>query len=447
MSYREQWDSDSGFILAALGSAVGLGNVWRFSYLAGENGGAAFLVVYLVCVAAIGLPLMLAELAIGRTAQLEATGAFARLGGAPRWRLAGVPSVIGAFIVLAYYPVIAGWALRFFVEYLAGGPGTLSGEAAERHFLAFIGSATPMFWQASIVLASLLIVRGGVGHGIEAANRFLMPLLALLLCTLAAYTLSLPGSWAGVSFVFAPDWSALGEPGVWLAALGQAFFSLSLAMGALLIYGSYVPSSRRLPLPALAIAIGDTVFSMVAGLMIFPAVFAFGLDPASGPTLAFITMPRVFAQMPGGIAVGAAFFGLLVVAAITSTISLLEVIAAFLMENLGMTRPRASLLASVAGFLAGVPAALSFGVLAQVRLWGLGVLDAMDRFVSNLLLPLNGILIALFVGWIWHAAEARRESGLRPRLAACWHWSIRWLAPCLIALILLHSLGLLGAAG
>lgn len=442
MAARDHWDSNTGFVLAALGSAVGLGNVWRFSYLAGENGGAAFLVLYLACVVAIGLPLLLAELAIGRSAQREATGAFASLGGAPRWRLAGYPSVLAAFVVLAYYPVIAGWALRFFVDYLGGGPAGANDDSAEARFVAFIGSTGPVFWQAAILAVSVLIVRAGIGHGIERASRLLMPLLAIMLVALAAYGVSLPGAGAGVAFIFTPDWTALAEPRVWLAALGQAFFSLSLAMGAMLAYGSYVPASRRLPVPALAIALGDSAFAIVAGLMIFPAVFSFGLDPASGPTLAFITMPRVFEQMPAGTAVGAGFFGLLVLAAITSTISLLEVIAAFLIERFGMTRTRATLAAAAAGFAVGIPAALSYGLLGDWQWWGRGVLDTMDHFVSNLLLPLNGIVIALFVGWVWGASAARAASGLAPGLALWWHRSLRWLAPLLIGLILLNSLGL-----
>jgi len=443
---RGQWSGRLGFVLAAAGSAVGLGNIWRFPYMAGENGGAAYLLVYLLFVIAIGLPLLLAELAIGRSAQREPASAFAALGGSPRWRAAGWPSVLAALVILAYYPVIAGWALKFFVEYLGGGPAVSSEASAEQHFVAFIASAEPVVWQAAIMLATLAIVRGGIGHGIEAANKVLMPILALLLIALALNGLSLPNAQAGVAFIFSPDWSVLATPKVYLAALGQTFFSLSLAMGALITYGSYVPVTRRLPIPAAAVAIGDSLFAVVAGLMIFPAVFSFGLDPASGPTLAFITMPRVFEQMPAGAVVGAAFFGLLVVAALSSSVSLLEVLVAFLMANFAMARHRATLLSSAVVFALGVPAALSFGWLGGFQVFGLGVLDLMDHFASNILLPLNGILIAAFVGWVWQSREARAASGLAPPLDRWWHTSMRYAAPLLIAVVLMHSLGLIPLA-
>lgn len=441
MSGREQWASNAGFILATLGCAVGLGNVWRFSYLAGQNGGAAFLLIYLLSVAVICLPLLIAELAIGRTTQREPTLAFERLGGRRVWWLAGVPSVLAAFVVLSYYPVIAGWALRFFVDYLAGGPEGIAGTSAEIRFAAFVGSWAPLLWQAAILVIGMAVVMGGVGRGIELANRVLMPLLALLLLALAGYGLSLPGAGAGLAFVFLPDWSALAEPSVWLAALGQAFFSLSIATGALITYGSYLPASRKLPVPAVAIALGDTAFAIVAGIMIFPAVFSFGVDPAAGPTLAFVTMPKVFEQMAAGVPIGAAFFGLLVVAAITSAISLLEVVVAFLVDRFAMSRRRAALAGSACAFVVGMPAALGDGPLAELKIAGRGVLDAMDSLASNLILPLNGVLIALFVGWVWQAGQARSATDLGPTLSRWWWLSLRYLAPVVIAAVLLRSIG------
>lgn len=441
MTGREQWASNAGFILATLGCAVGLGNIWRFSYLAGQNGGAAFLLLYLFWVVLICLPLLIAEFAIGRSTQREPTMAFEKLGGRHAWWLAGVPSVLGAFVILAYYPVIAGWALRFFLDYLGGGSEARAGVNPEARFGAFIASWSPLLWQAAIMSIGVAIVSGGIGRGIELANRVLMPLLALLLIGLAGYGLTLPGAGAGLAFVFLPDWSALSDPSVWLAALGQAFFSLSIATGALITYGSYLPRERALPGPALAVALGDTAFAIVAGVMIFPAVFSFGVDPAAGPTLAFVTMPKVFEQMPGGAVAGAAFFGLLVVAAVTSAISLLEVVVAFLVDRFGIGRARAALLASLAGFVVGIPAALGEGPLAWLRISGRSMLDVMDFLASNLILPLNAMLIALFVGWVWRATDAREASDLGPAMARWWRLSLRYLSPLLIGAVLLRSLG------
>lgn len=443
---REQWSSAAGFVLAALGSAVGIGNVWRFSYVAGENGGGAFVLVYLLLVALIGLPLLLAELSIGRAAQREPIGALAALAGSAKWRFGGLPSVLAALVILAYYAVIAGWTMKYFAGFAAAATGGHAPVTAALYFESFIASPEPLAWQAAIMIATVAIVWFGVGGGIEAAASVMMPLLALILVALAVHGLSLPGAGAGLSFIFRPDWSALANPSVYLAALGQAFFSLGLAMGAMITYGSYVPTSRTLPVPALWIVAGDSLFALIAGLMIFPAVFSFGLDPASGPALAFITMPQVFGQMPGGMAIGAAFFGLLVVAAVGSTVSLLEVVVSFLIERARMRRRPAAVMAGALIFALGVPAALSFGWLGGIRIAGRNILDAMDNFASNLLLPANGILIAVFVGWVWSARDACNASGLGSRLAAGWHVVIRYVAPLLVGVVLLGSIGLIRSA-
>lgn len=438
MPAREQWRSGLGFVLATLGSAVGVGNVWRFSYVAGEHGGGAFVLVYVLFVAAIGLPLMLAEFALGRATQRGPEHAFAAIAPRGTWRRAGWPGVLAAALILSYYAVIAGWTLKFFVVYA-------SGDATATRFDAFLRSAEPLAWQAVVMAASVAIVWGGVQRGIEATTTLLMPLLAAVLIVLAGYALSLPGAAQGLAFVFRPDWAALAHPGVYLAAMGQAFFSLGLACGVMLTYGSYLPRGRTLLGPAAAIVVGDTAFAIVAGVMIFPAVFSFGLDPAGGPALAFETMPQVFAQMPFGRAFGVAFFGLLAVAALTSAISLLEVVVAFLMDRWRIARRRAAAGAGAVIFALGVPAALSFGALGGVRLAGAGVLDAMDFVASNLLMPLNGVLVAVFVGWVWAGRDARHASGLAPPLAHAWHALLRFGAPAVIGLVLLRSLGIIGA--
>jgi NSS family neurotransmitter:Na+ symporter len=438
---RDQWRSGAGFVVATLGAAVGLGNIWRFSFVAGENGGAAFLLIYVAFIAAIGLPILIAELAIGRRTQSEPVSAFAKLGNGSGWGAFGFMSIACAVIILAYYAVIAGWALKYFAAYVSGMAGEIA-RGPRDFFRSFTGGGLePVLWQGAIMAVTAMIVSLGVARGIEAANKILMPIFALMLLGLAGYALSLDNAKAGVSFIFAPDWSAFGRPTVYLAAIGQAFFSLGLAMGVLMIYGSYVPRTRRLIVPALTVAAGDTLFAIVAGLMIFPAVFSFGLDPAAGPSLAFVTMPQVFAMMPGGELYGTAFFGLLVIAAITSSVALLEVPVSSAMARLGWRRAITGPAIGLIIFVLGIPAALSFGLLADIRVAGLALLDAMDGLASNLLLPINGILIALFAGWVWQASDARRASDLgMSAVSSVWLQSLRYFVPALILLVMIRTL-------
>ncbi len=435
---REQWASRAGFVLATLGCTVGLGNIWRFAYVAGENGGAAFLLVYVVCVVAIGLPAMLAEFALGSRARLDVVAAFAS-GRAPRaWRIAGAGAVLGAFLILSYYSVVAGWAYKYFAGY-AGGDlrGLPRGEAAAR-FAAFLREPVePVAWHLVFMLTTVIVVALGVVRGIERASRILMPLLGAIVLILAGYALSLPGAGRGLAFLLAPDWSALARPGLYLAALGQAFFSLGVGMGVLVTYASYVREGERLPRAAGMIAAGDTLFAIAAGVAIFPAVFAFGIDPAQGPALAFVTLPQVFALMPGGSWFATAFFFLLSAAALTSAVSLLEVVVALGMRRLSLSRFNASLLAGIAAFVAGVPAALGSGALRNVESLGRDILEIMDYVTGNVLLPLGGIAVVIFVGWFIPRAAAIEGSGLRSSaLARLWLLDIRLFAPAAIAIML-----------
>lgn len=433
---RAQWGTRYGFILAALGAAIGLGNVWRFSYVLGENGGGVFLVIYLGAILLVGTPLLLSELAVGRAAQREAASAFNLIGRRAPWRQVGVVGVVVSFMILTYYAVISGWALRYFIDF-GGGAGPAEGEAA-RHFELFTTSALePVLWQAAILSVGAIIVIFGVQRGIELAGKALMPLLGLIVVGLAIYGLTLPGAGRGLAFMFMPNWSAFAEPSVYLAALGQAFFSLGLAMGILVTYGSYLPRQIPLPASALTIALGDTLIAILAGLVIFPAVFSFGMDPGQGPGLAFVTLPEVFARMTAGGVIGAAFFGLLVVAALTSLIALLEVPVAYVIEHRGMSRLRATLLVTGAAFLLGVPSSLGFAL-------GLPVLDYVDFLASNVLLPASGLVIALFVGWHWRRADALQAAGIvSPWLGLWWRLSVRYLAPAMILIVLLRSTGII----
>lgn len=440
---RPQWSTRTGFILAALGAAIGLGNIWRFSYVVGDNGGAAFLIVYVATIVLIGVPLLLTELAIGRATQREASTAFRTVATAPLWRSAGTLGVLASFVILTYYCVIGGWAAKHFVAFGAGLYPVESG-ASLQYFHAFTAAGIePVLWQIVMLTLTGVIVLSGVEAGIERANKILMPMLALIVVALAIHSMTLPGAGRGVTFLFAPDWDALLEPRVYLAALGQAFFSLGLAMGVLVTYGSYLSPGHSLPTASVVIAIGDTIFALIAALIIFPAVFSFGMAPDHGPALAFITLPEIFARMDGGQLVGLAFFGLLVLAAVTSSVALLEVPVAYAMEQWSWKRPQATLVVAGTAWILGVPSALSFGQLAAIRPGGLPILDAVDFLASNVLLPLSGLAIAVFAGWHWRRADALAAAGIRnPWLGRVWRFSVRYCAPALITIILLRPLAL-----
>lgn len=440
---REQWTSWPGFILAGIGAAVGLGNVWRFSYVVGQNGGAAFLVVYLLCVLVIGIPLLIAELALGRRGQGDAVAAFAAVAPRSTWPLVGGLGVLAASLLLAYYAVIAGWVLKYLSSALFGSLWRAADEDYGEYFERFVSDPfEPISWQLATMAIAVVVVAAGVRSGIELANRVLMPMLAVIVVSLAAYSVSLPGAAAGIRFLLTLDWSGLASPEVYLAALGQVFFSIGIGMAIFITYGSYLAANQPIPAAAATIALGDTLVAVVAGFAIFPAVFAFGLDPAAGPQLVFVTLPQIFLEMPFGRLVGVLFFILLAAAALTSMISLLEVSVALAMRVLGLMRWTATVLLGLVMFIIGVPAAAGFGPLAGLQWYGRGVFDNMDFLVSNLMLPMSGLLTALFVGWRWSKPDALSEAGLERRLGRIWLWLVR-LAPALIFAILLRALGLI----
>lgn len=439
---RGRWRSGNGFLLAALGSAVGLGNIWRFSYVAGENGGGAFLIVYMVVVFLVGVPLLLGELAVGRTTQRESAAAFEALAPASRWRHLGWLGVIVAGLILSYYCVIAGWVLKYLWVHGSGSTQGLAAGGFPTGFRNFIAHPVePIAWQFAAMLLTTAVVAAGVERGIETVSKWLMPVLGLLMVGLALHSITMPGFQRGVDFLFRPDWIALARPEVYLAALGQAFFSIGLAMGVMVTYGSYVDQDRRLPRAAAAVAIGDSFFAVMGGLVIFPAVFSFGLDPAQGPALAFVVLPEVFSSMAGGAWIGAAFFALLAIAALTSAVSLLEVSVASAMHHFGWSRVRASLSLGGLIFLLGTPASLGFGPWAGTTfLGGRAILDALDFVAADILLPLNGLLIAVFLGWVWKRHEALQACGLpADPLGRLWRFNLRYVVPLLVLLVLAQS--------
>jgi neurotransmitter:Na+ symporter, NSS family len=438
---REQWTSQKGFILATIGSAVGLGNIWRFAYVTGENGGAVFLLVYVVFVAAIGVPLVIAELALGRRSRADAVSAFELGDRSSRWRYAGWLPVAGCVYILSYYTLIAGWALKYFFGAVTGALWQEASVSYGAFFESFIAQPVqPIVWQALMLIAGVVVVSGGVMKGIERLSIWLMPLLALTVVAMAAFALTLPGSGAGLSFLFAPDIAHFGRPQLYISALGQAFFSIGVGMAIFVTYGGYMTPRQPIPLSAVLIAGGDTLFAIIAGIAIFSTVFALGGDPAAGPRLAFITLPQIFLEMPGGKIVGPAFFFLLSAAALTSIVSLMEVPVAALMERWAITRRWATGLIGMLSLLTGIPSALSYGLLSDWQLVGLPLLDAADFVGSNFLLPVAGLLVAVSIGWRMTGRDAVREAGVTGLLGQLWLWSIKFVVPGAIILMLWRAL-------
>lgn len=440
---REQWGTSAGFILATIGSAVGIGNIWRFSYVAGENGGGAFLIVYGLSVLLVGLPIVIGEMALGRRGAADAVAAFARDTPRSLWRFAGWVAVIGCVLILSFYAVVAGWALKYFTGAVSGALWHAAEADYGGYFREFVADPwAPIGWLCAMLALTVWIVAGGIRRGIEAANRILMPLLALCVIVLAVYSATLPGAAKGWRFLLSPDWTAVLTGPVLVAAIGQAFFSLGIGMAVFITYSGYLPAGTRIPRAAVTIAIGDTLFAVVAGLAIFPAVFAFGMNPAAGPELAFITLPQIFLAMPYGKAVGIVFFGLLSAAALTSMMSLLEVPVASVLHRSRVNRRRAANLIGVTAFALGIPSALSFGVLSGIQISGDSVFDFVNRAVSNYLLPLGGILVCLYAGWCLNRREALSAAGLAGTAAGViWYWLVRLVAPAMILLVVLDTVG------
>jgi len=439
---REQWGSRVGFILAAAGSAVGLGNIWRFPYITGKYGGAVFVLFYLIIVAVIGMSLMLAEFAIGRGARKDAVGSMKLLGG-NAWSVAGWLGFLSAFVILSYYSVIMGWAFAYMLKSLTGlMAAAVSGEASGAFFSAFVSDAPQTLgYHTLMIVMMFVVIYMGVTQGIEKFCKVLMPALFVLLLMLIVRSLTLPGAGAGVAFYMQPKIANLTREGM-LAAVGQAFFSLSLAMGAMITYGSYVSKDESLPSATVSVVFIDTLIAILAGFVIFPGAFAFGIEPGAGVGLTFITLPVVFSRMPLGALFSFAFFLLLFIAAFTSGISLLEVSSAYAIDNLHYPRKKAVALMSALIFLLGIPSALSVGGhIGQIA--GKDFLDAADYLTNNVMMPIGAILITLFVGWVWTdgaKAEVTNDGKLAFPLYTMWLWTCRVIAPVAVAVIFITGL-------
>ncbi|MDR1879213.1 MAG: sodium-dependent transporter, partial [Bacteroidales bacterium] len=406
---RDGFASKFGVFAAVVGSAVGLGNIWRFPYMTGENGGGAFLIIYFIFVLLIGIPVVLSEFIIGRRGGKNAYGSLKKLAPGKPWYLIGLMGIIAAFIILAFYSTIAGWTLEYIVLSLRNIFVPVSDVDNAKVFTDFhTGALLPLCWQMLFLTVTALVIIGGVQKGIEKYSKILMPLLFLILVILSIKSLSLPNAGEGLRFLFRPDFSKI-NAGVILHALGQAAFSLSIGMGALITYGSYIKKNNHLPKTAFLVSIMDMSIAILAGIAIFPAVFSFGLSPAQGPGLVYIVLPEVFGQMSGGAFFSLLFFILLAIAALTSAISLLEVIVAWLSEEFKMKRWKATLLASLLAAVVGAFTTLSFGVLNGVRIGGKTIFDSFDFLATNILLPLGAFFIVLFLGWFYGAKQTKEE--------------------------------------
>lgn len=449
---RENWSSKLGFILAAAGSAIGLGNIWRYPYLAGENGGAAFIFVYILCVLVIGIPVLIAEILIGRTTQKNPVGTFKQLGKNKFWISIGALGVSAGFIILSFYSVVAGWTLGYIYEALIGNLIKYNAsEIAKSHFVSLIQNPS---WTISMhgffMALTMLIVFFGIQKGIEVGSKIMMPLLFILLIGLMIRGITLEGASKGLEYLFYPDWSKINAR-VILNALGQAFFSLSLGMGAMLTYGSYMSKNDNIITSSVWVAFLDTAVAVIAGVCIFTVVFATGQNPAAGPGLIFQTLPVVFSKMSSGYIFSIIFFIAIVLAALTSTVSLLEVVSAYFVDEKKWKRKNAVLFFGFLIFLLGIPSALSFSYLSDAKLFNKTFFDLTEFLSSNIMLPVGGFFIAVFVAWIWDFEEVIKN--LKPGaeiifdkyywLIKIWKLTLKFLAPILIIFVLLSSIGII----
>ena len=449
---RANFSSKLGVILATAGSAVGLGNVWRFPYMAGENGGAIFILIYILCVLLLGIPCMISEFIIGRHGQANTARAYKKLAGRTPWSVIGYMGVLTGFLITGYYAVVAGWCLQYVWASLIG---QMHGDPTyfQTYFAEFSADPVkPIFWTVIILGGTYLIIKSGVRDGIERASKLMMPTLFLLLLVIVGASCLLPDAGKGIEFLFKPDFTAINSD-VFLAALGQAFYSLSIAMGCICTYASYFSRQTDLTKSAVQIGVIDSFVAILAGLMIFPAAFSVGVSPDSGPSLIFITLPNVFhqafASMPVvGYIIALLFFVLLSLAALTSLMSLHEVSTAFFHEELHITRKRAAVIVTVSTCIIGIFCSLSLGAVGQtLEFFGRSLFDWFDFVTGQIFLPVVGFLTCIFIGWYAPHKVVRDEftnwGTLRGRYFHLFLFQVKYVCPIGILFIFLHQLGLI----
>lgn len=451
MENRGNFGSKLGVILATAGSAVGLGNVWRFPYMVGQNGGAAFILIYLVCIVLLGIPGMMGEFIIGRHSAANAARSYRNLSNGKPWGIVGLMGVFTSMIILGYYAVVAGWCLQYLYASIMGG---LHGDPSyvKSYFESFSSDLVkPVLWAVAFILLTHLVVVRGVRNGIEKASKILMPLLFVLLIVLVVASCSLPGAFKGVEFLFKPDFSKVDE-NVLLEALGQAFFSLSLGTACLCTYASYFSRQTNLMKSSVQIVTIDTLIAILAGLMIFPAAFSVGVNPDSGPSLIFITLPNVFQEAFGGMPVvsyviSVLFYALLVLAALTSTISMHEIGTAFFYEERKISRRNGAWIETITCCVIAVFCSLSLGAIPEVSLFGKSFFDCCNDFTAQLLMPLGSFLTCIFLGWYVPKKVTQEEftnwGTLKGTLYPVFLFMIRFVSPICIFLIFLHQFGII----
>ncbi|NLS75938.1 MAG: sodium-dependent transporter [Chloroflexi bacterium] len=447
LAARDGFTSGLGVLLATLGSAVGLGNIWKFPSLTGTNGGAAFIIVYLISTLLVGLPVMIAEHVMGRTARADAITTLRKLAPGKLWWLVGAAGVLASFLIMAFYTEVAGWVFAYIVKAVTGGILSTDPAVTGQAFADLIASPSQsLLWQWIVLAWVGLIIALGVSKGIERVTKRLMPILLGLLVIICIRSLTLPGAAEGLKFLFNPDFTKLTGPVV-LAAMGLSFFKLSVGMGTMITYGSYFREDQNIPATAARVMLADLTVSILAGIAIFPAVFSYGFEPGAGPSLLFITIPSVFASMPLGQVFMIMFFILTAIAATGAMLSLLEVPVAFLNEKLRLPRVTATIVTVVLLALVGSTAALSSSTLASTKVLGKTFFDLFDFATSNVLLPVGGFFITLFVGWVWGKAQVMNaltnQGALKnERIVNLFIGVCKFVTPVLVFIVLLNGLGL-----
>lgn len=441
-----QWSSRLAFILAASGSAIGLGNIWKFPYLTGENGGGAFVLVYLLCVAAIGVPIMMAETLLGRRGRQSPINTMLSLAETAKasrlWQYTGWMGVLSSFLILSYYSVIAGWAMAYILKMNSPLFAQISPETAVRFFDEFrTDPQIQVIWHSLFMIATVAIVSRGVSAGLEKGTRYMMPALLVMLIVLVGYAIGSEGFGQGMAFLFLPDFSKLSGESI-LTAMGQAFFSLGLGMGSIMVYGSYLPRHVSIARSTILVAATDTAVALLAGLAIFPIVFSNHLEPGMGPGLIFQTLPIAFGAMPGGAFFGSLFFVLVFFAALTSSIALIEPTVAWLTENRGLSRGAASAWSGLVCWGLGLGSLLSFSSWSEVTFFGKNLFELLDFLTADIMLPAGGLLVAVFAGWVLNRKATEEELEMaEPRGYEAWRFLVRYVAPAGMGIIFLKALG------
>lgn len=441
---RDSFTSKFGIIAAASGSAIGLGNIWKFPYIAGENGGGAFIIIYLVFIILIGVPVMMSEFIIGRKAKQNVFGAFKQLTSQGFWKIIGIMGVLAAFLILSFYGTVASWTIEYLILAFKNSFSGKSADELATMFDTFSQSAIkPVVWQILFMGLTAYIVIGGIKKGIEKYTKILMPMLVVIIIYLDITAITLKGGMEGFRFLFYPDFSSITSESI-IDALGHAFFTLSLGMGVLITYASYFQKDTNITKTSVSVAGADTIIALLAGLAIFPAVFAFNAEPAAGPGLVFMTLPNIFELMPGGYIFSILFFLLLAVAALTSSISIMEVVVAFVSEEKGISRKKATIFTAIAITISGILCTLSIGPLSHIKIGEYNIFDIFDILASNILLPLGGMFISVFIGWKMKkhiiTDELSNYGSIQLKLVQIFIFSVRYLAPIAISFVFVHGL-------